>query len=324
MNENNSYHVSFLVDNAPEEVFEAINNVRGWWSQAIEGDTDRLGAAFNYHYQDVHRASFKITEFVPGKKVVWHVLDNHFNFIKDKNEWIGTDVVFEIEPKGDQTEVRFTHVGLVPDYECYDVCANAWGGYITSSLRNLITTGEGQPNPIEEVVDQARQMRAQSLQSQTLQEQDYTTSIIVDQSPHQVFEAVNRVRDWWSDDIEGQTDQPGAEFKFHSGDNHHSTQQITEWVPNEKVVWHVTDSQINFVKDKTEWKDTDIIFEIARKGRKTELRFTHAGLTPVLACYGDCSNAWSFFINQSLFNLITNGKGQPDRKNETESAPVER
>jgi uncharacterized protein YndB with AHSA1/START domain len=314
MNEQNSYRVSYLVDNSPEEVFDAINNVRGWWSQAIEGDTDRLGAEFHYHYQDVHRSSFKITEFVPGKKVVWHVLDNYFNFIKDKNEWIGTDVVFEIERKSDQTEMRFTHVGLVPDYECYDVCSTAWGGYITSSLRNLITKGVGQPNPIEEVVDKADQMRGQ----------DYTTSIIVDQSPQQVFEAVNRVRDWWSDDIEGQTGNLGAEFRFHSGDNHHSTQKITEWVPNEKVVWHVVDSQINFVKDKTEWKDTDIIFEIARKDRKTELRFTHAGLVPVLACYGDCSNAWSFYINQSLFNLITNGKGKPDRKNATETQLVER
>jgi hypothetical protein len=249
-------------------------------------------------------AAFKITEFVPSEKVVWHVLDNYFNFIKDKNEWIGTDVVFEIEKKGDQTEVRFTHVGLVPDYECYDVCSNAWGGYITSSLRNLITTGKGQPNPIEAVVDQARQMRGQ----------DYTTSIIVDQSPQQIFEAVNRVRDWWSEDIEGQTDQPGAEFTFHSGDSHHSTQKITEWVPNEKVVWHVTGSQLNFVSDKSEWKDTDIIFEIARKDDKTELRFTHAGLVPALACYDDCSDGWSFLINQSLFNLITNGRGNPTGK----------
>jgi hypothetical protein len=314
MNQQTSYQVSFWVSKSPEEVFDAINNVRGWWSQAIDGDTDRPGAEFHYHYQDVHRCSFKITEFVPSKKVVWHVLDNHFNFIKDKNEWIGTDVVFEIEQKGDQTEVRFTHVGLVPDYECYDVCSNAWGGYITNSLRNLITTGKGQPNPIETVVDQARQMQGQ----------DYTTSIIVDQSPQKVFEAVNRVRDWWSDNIEGQTDKPGAEFQLHARDNHHSTQKITEWVANEKVVWHVVDSKINFVKDKSEWKDTDIIFEIARKDGKTELRFTHAGLVPALDCYGDCSDEWSFLINQSLFNLITNGKGKPHRKNEAETQSIKR
>ncbi len=156
--ENQSYTTAFLVDQTPEEVFDAINNVRGWWSQAIEGDTDKLGAVFYYHYQDVHRCTFKITEFVPGKKVVWHVLSNYFNFVKDKTEWTGTDVVFEIARKGDKTELRFTHVGLVPAYECFDVCSNAWGTYITSSLRNLITTGKGQPNPIEEIVTRAREM----------------------------------------------------------------------------------------------------------------------------------------------------------------------
>ena len=154
-----NYTTSFTVDALPEKVFSAINNVGGWWSQAIEGDTDKLGAVFYYHYQDVHRCTFKITEFVPGKKVVWHVLQNYFNFVKDKTEWTGTDVVFEIARKGGKTEVHFTHVGLVPAYECYDVCSDAWGSYIIGSLRDLITTGKGKPNPIEEIVTRARQIR---------------------------------------------------------------------------------------------------------------------------------------------------------------------
>lgn len=276
--------------------------MRGWWSQAIAGDTDRLGAEFNYHYQDVHRATFKITEFVPGQKVVWHVLDNYFNFIRDKNEWVGTDVIFEVTRQGDQTAVHFTHAGLVPAYECYDVCANAWGQYITGSLRDLITTGQGQPNPIEEVVEQARQMR----------EQDYTIAFTVAQSPEEVFAVVNNVRGWWSAEIEGDTDYLGAEFKFHARDLHHSTQKITEFVPGQKVVWHVLESQLNFISDKTEWQGTDIIFEIARKGERTELRFTHIGLQPAIECYSACSDAWGFYIMHSLFGLIMTGKGQPD------------
>jgi hypothetical protein len=158
MKENKDFSITLLVDSTPEEAFDAINNVRGWWSQAIEGDTDKLGAVFYYHYQDVHRCTFKITEFVPGQKVVWHALHNHFNFVKDKTEWNDTDVVFEIARKGDKTEVRFTHVGLVPAYECYSVCSDAWGTYIRGSLRDLVTTGKGQPNPIEEIVTRAREM----------------------------------------------------------------------------------------------------------------------------------------------------------------------
>jgi len=308
MDKQSDYSVTFLVDKTPQEVFDAINNPRGWWSQEIEGDTGRLGAEFNYHYHDVHRATFRISEFEPGKKVVWHVVDNYFNFIKDKTEWIGTDLVFEIAKQEDKTEVRFTHVGLVPAYECYEVCSNAWGTYIVGSLRRLISSGEGQPNPIEEVVETARAMS----------EQNYTTSIVVEQSPAEVFAAINNVRGWWSEDVEGDTDKLGAEFTIHFQDIHHSTQKITEFVPGRKVVWHVVESRLNFIEDKHEWEDTHIIFEIAKKGDKTELHFTHAGLVPAIECYAACSDVWGSYIKHSLFDLITKGQGEPNRKEAAE------
>jgi hypothetical protein len=144
-----NFTTSFGVDQSPEEVFDAINNVRGWWSGEIDGRTDKLGEVFTYRYKDVHRSTQKITEFVPGKRVVWHVTDAQLNFVEDKNEWNGTEVVFDIAKKGDQTEVTFTHVGLVPAFECYGGCSGAWGFYINDSLRNLITQGKGQPNEKE-------------------------------------------------------------------------------------------------------------------------------------------------------------------------------
>ena len=148
---NQSYTTTFTVDQTPEEAFAAINNVRGWWSEEIEGRTDKLGAEFKYHFRDIHRCTLKITESIPGKKVVWRVLDNYFNFTKDKTEWKGTDIIFDVSIKGNKTEVRFTHQGLVPDYECYDACSNAWGYYVNGSLRSLITKGKGQPSQQENV-----------------------------------------------------------------------------------------------------------------------------------------------------------------------------
>jgi hypothetical protein len=145
-----NFTTTFTVDESPEEVLDAINNVRGWWSENIEGRTDKLDSEWTYRYQDVHVCKMKITELIPGKKVVWLVLDNYFDFTKDKTEWKGTKVIFEIAKKGDKTGVRFTHEGLVPEYECFDVCSNAWGSYINGSLRNLITAGKGKPNPKEE------------------------------------------------------------------------------------------------------------------------------------------------------------------------------
>src|SRR3989441_6902702 len=146
-NQNLTFTIS--VDQTPEEPFAAINNVRGWWSGNIEGSTDKLADEFTYRYEDVHYSKQKITEFIPGKKVVSHVLDGYLNFTQDKTEWKGTDITFDISKKGDKTEVRFTHVGLVPESECYDNCSNAWGFYINGSLRKLITKGKGQPNKKE-------------------------------------------------------------------------------------------------------------------------------------------------------------------------------
>ena len=144
-----NFTTTISVNQSPEEVFDAVNNVRGWWSGEIDGSTDKLGAEFAYRYQDLHRTTQKITEFVPGKKVAWHVVESQINFVADKTEWNGTDIVFEITRKGNQTELRFTHVGLVPAIQCYGDCVGAWGFYINDSLRNLITKGKGQPNQKE-------------------------------------------------------------------------------------------------------------------------------------------------------------------------------
>jgi hypothetical protein len=141
-----SFTTTFSVGQTPKEAFDAISNVRGWWSEEIDGGTAKLGDEFTYHYEDLHRCKIRVTEAIPGQKVSWLVVDNYFDFTEDKTEWTGTRISFEISENDGKTEVHFTHRGLVPEYECFDVCSNSWGSYINGSLRNLITTGEGQPN----------------------------------------------------------------------------------------------------------------------------------------------------------------------------------
>ncbi|MES1223209.1 MAG: SRPBCC domain-containing protein [Bacteroidota bacterium] len=140
------FTTAILVDQTSAEAFNAINHVRGWWSEEIEGSTNKLNEEFNYHYEDVHRCKMRIIEFVPNEKIVWLVLDNFFKFTKDKSEWKGTKIIFDITGKDNKTQVRMTHLGLVPQYECYEICRDAWSNYIQNSLRNLITTGKGKPN----------------------------------------------------------------------------------------------------------------------------------------------------------------------------------
>jgi hypothetical protein len=146
---NRNYTATISVDQSPKEAVDAIRNVRGWWSEEIEGSIVKVGDEFKYHYQNLRTCTMKFVELVPGKRVAWLVTDNHFSFTEDKTEWKGTKVVFDIAKKGDKTEIHFTHEGLVPSYECYNVCSDAWGSYIRGSLKNLIKTGNGSPNPKE-------------------------------------------------------------------------------------------------------------------------------------------------------------------------------
>lgn len=133
----------FSVEKTPEEVFKAIHNVRGWWQGEIEGGTDKLNDEFTYRFEDIHFSKQKIVEMIPGQKIVWLVTDSKLNFIKDKSEWTGTKIVFEISEKDNKTQVRFTHIGLFPKIECFHECSNAWSLLIGQSLFSLITTGKG-------------------------------------------------------------------------------------------------------------------------------------------------------------------------------------
>jgi len=137
---NQDFSLSFWVDQTPQQAYDAINNVRGWWSGEIEGSTEKLNDEFTYRYQHFHYSKQKLVEMIPGEKIVWLVTDSSLNFVKDKTEWTGTKISFDIGKKDGKTEVRFTHLGLIPKNDCYNACSNGWTGYINDSLRNLITT----------------------------------------------------------------------------------------------------------------------------------------------------------------------------------------
>jgi len=139
------FSISFNVDQPPETVYVAINNVRGWWHETIDGRTDRLGEEWIFHNEPIHVSSFRIVEMVPNQRVRWLVLGTDLSFVRDKTEWIGNEVVFDIVRKDPKTDVTFTQIGLVPEYECHDICSGAWTGYVKGSLRALIITGTGAP-----------------------------------------------------------------------------------------------------------------------------------------------------------------------------------
>lgn len=145
--ENQDFTSTILVDKTVTEAFNAIQNFRGWWSEDIDGETDKLGETFFYHHKDIHLCKIKLIEKIQDQKLVYKVLANEFSFTKDKTEWVNTRIIFDISEEGTQTKVKLTHEGLTPNHECYNICHDAWTGFIQNSLKNLINTGKGQPNP---------------------------------------------------------------------------------------------------------------------------------------------------------------------------------
>lgn len=145
-NSSRSFTTSITVKNDISSAFDSIKNFRGWWSEEIEGNTDKLNETFFYHYKDVHLCKIKLIEIIANKKLVYQVVDNEFNFTKDKTEWINTKLIFNLSEEDGDTKIEFIHEGLVPEYECYKVCNDAWTSYIQGSLKNYIETGEGKPN----------------------------------------------------------------------------------------------------------------------------------------------------------------------------------
>lgn len=143
---------------------------------------------------------------------------------------------------------------------------------------------------------------------------DYTIILTVAAPVKEVFKEINSVTKWWTEELEGSSKKTDDEFTVHFGDVHMSTQKLIELVPDKKVVWLVTRSKLNFLRDKQEWTNTRISFEVSEEGKLTQVKFTHYGLVPEAECYKDCTKGWDYYIKGSLFKLLTTGKGSPELK----------
>ncbi len=142
--EKKNYHTTIKVNASQEEAMKKIAQVNRWWAKNFKGKAEKLNDKFSVHFGETF-VDFQISELIPNKKVVWKVTDCNLDWIINKKEWNGTEVVFEISENINSTQINFTHVGLVPGVECYSDCEVGWNGHITNSLVKHINEGKGMP-----------------------------------------------------------------------------------------------------------------------------------------------------------------------------------
>lgn len=139
-----NYHTSILVDDSPDEVIKKISQVNLWWAKNFSGSAEKKNDQFTVTFGETF-VDFQVSELVPGRKVSWNVNDCNLHWINAKKEWKGTEVVFELSTDKGRTKLDFTHIGLVPESECYKDCEVGWNGHITLSLAEFISEGKGHP-----------------------------------------------------------------------------------------------------------------------------------------------------------------------------------
>lgn len=143
-----------------------------------------------------------------------------------------------------------------------------------------------------------------------MKQQDYRCSISAPATAGEAFEGINDVSAWWAKHLEGYTETIHDIFTVRFGTTF-VTFEITEMVPNKRVVWQVIDCDLPFIQNRTEWTGTSVVWEITEEGDKARIDMTHNGLTPDAECFAGCQSGWNRHIQTSLLNYLTENVGMP-------------
>src|ERR1700750_793521 len=128
--------------------------------------------------------------------------------------------------------------------------------------------------------------------------------------PKKIIEAINDVKGWWATNVKGNTQNLNEVFTVRFGKTF-ATIKVIEIIPNEKIVWLVTDCDLPLFENPKDWLNTKIVWELRNESRKTIVKMIHDGLTPEASCYQDCKKGWTFYVTESLQKLVLDGRGLP-------------
>jgi len=143
--ESQDYQNSITAHLSAQEAMTKISQVPKWWAKDFEGKSENPSDVFTIRFKSGDMYKLKVSEIIPDKKIVWEVIDSYQGWHKNHTEWTGTKIVWEIFSLNDGTEVKMTHVGLVPEFECFAACNRGWNYLIKESLQKLLDADKGMP-----------------------------------------------------------------------------------------------------------------------------------------------------------------------------------
>ena len=123
------------IDAAPAKVFDALTTIEGlsaWWTPS-KGNAAQGGRI------DFKFCEMEVVAAEPGKLV-------RSRCTGGPEEWVGTEVIFRLEQKREQTFVLFSHAGWKEPVEFMHHCSTKWGTFLLS-LRDYVERGAGKPSP---------------------------------------------------------------------------------------------------------------------------------------------------------------------------------
>lgn len=129
MTSDNSYTKTLTVAATPDQVYAALTNpdqVTAWWSATSttgSGQTDgELHITFGTEPQPT---IMRVLAAHRPNLVIWEVTTSPL-----VPDWQGTQPTFTMVGAGKGCRVNFTHYGLVPVLECFEMCNVDWGRFL--------------------------------------------------------------------------------------------------------------------------------------------------------------------------------------------------
>ena len=153
-----------------------------------------------------------------------------------------------------------------------------------------------------------------------MNQRDYQATISANVTAKEAADRISRVADWWTKGFTGAAQKPGDCFTVRFGETFVDF-RVIEVVAEKKVVWQVTNCNLHWQTDKTEWTNTKVLWDISAQNGATTVGMTHVGLVPEAECYENCEKGWNFYVRESLHKLLTEGKGLPDGQKARHAQP---